>query len=242
MRRKIKYNLNIHTNKRKYKNINYNKPSRLDYITAICTMLTVIISAISTTISALSTIDFNKEKVNMYINDITIKDTAKLDNTEDWLNIPLECKVVISNNSQKSISIVKGNVYQFEDDHITVINKNLIKNIYSNNEEKNFPITLNSGESILINLELRYCLEENVRDLIYDKYTTDVSEVEYKELWSYLWDSEVDIYGNTYCEWPVGGVMERIFETVPKYPKFLLNIKTSKNKEFKLELDCKLYN
>lgn len=236
---------------RKFSNLSISDKTNI--ITSLFTMITVFISVGSLIYSINKDHEGELERVNTQLATIVTEHapeyTEELGHSGKKSKIAMKYKVIISNNSKKSISLVSMNVAETVDNSPQV-NSDMVKNIYfEEDEEKKFPISLEAGESTVMNIELNYFISKEVDKIIQSKYYYG-QRIVYTQLQDYLMDNNIDIYGNkyetilnnksydkdniedTYDSYKYKKVIGEL-----KYPIYLLTLETSTGKHFKEILD-----
>lgn len=174
---------------------------KTNIITSLFTMITVVVSLGSMIYSIKKDYKLELESINVKLAAIEIEHAPEykevIGDIGKKSKIGMEYEIIISNNSKKSISLVSTNIAEIVDNSPQWYS-DMVKNIYfEDDEKKKLPISLEPGESTVMNLELNHFISEEVDEIIQDKYYYG-QRIVYTQLEDYLMDNNIDIYGNKY--------------------------------------------
>ncbi|WP_194542183.1 hypothetical protein [Paenibacillus sp. JZ16] len=144
--------------------------------------------------------------------------------------IPLNYNVLVSNNSKRTISIIDHKLTQTINGKMFYYS-NIVDKVTMNGKDIEYPITIESGESIKLVFRINILIKKEVDDLIQKKYSYN-SKIPFNDLHRYLLSNGYDLYGNK--------VKATFFEDNTymmesddyKAPTYKVTFRTSKHNDF----------
>jgi len=148
--------------------------------------------------------------------------------------------VVIANNSKMRISIVEANIEQLTDKGIMSFN-GIFDGIYSSEFKKlRMPLVLDSGESKSFVIRVKSGIPNKVFEIIKEKYKFPI-EMKFTKMKDELAEKGMDIFGNSVIINKLGDA-KWITIPEPKYPSYLLTLKTANGSIFQYNISINNYN
>lgn len=163
----------------------------------------------------------------------------ELQNNSDKYMIPIKYDIIISNNSNKKITMNNCSLWEITSEDEKIYYSNLVRNLYFNNDKNiNLPLSIDAGDFIIMNIELNYFINKEVNNILKEKYNKN-SEITFKELEEYLIHKNLDIYGNKYKEIKneYGHVYGYKSIKSVVFPRYDIEIKTSTGQIFAQYID-----
>ncbi|WP_046213549.1 hypothetical protein [Paenibacillus wulumuqiensis] len=108
--------------------------------------------------------------------------------------IPLNYDVLVSNNSKNKISIINHKLTQIIDGK-PFYYSNIVEKVTFNDKDIQYPITIESGESIKLVFTINILIKPEVDSFIKKKYSYN-TKISFDDLHKYLLNSGYDLYGN----------------------------------------------
>jgi len=145
--------------------------------------------------------------------------------------------IIISNNSNKKVSIVRTDIESVTE--IGIINiVGQFEGLFTVDLKRfDLPLVLDAGESKQLIVRIKLALSKRVVDIIISHYQLP-NRILYSDVKAILYDKNIDIYSNDIRKVEAGSG-EIIELTQFKFPEYLLTLRTANNNVFRTVISIK---
>ena len=148
--------------------------------------------------------------------------------------------VILSNNSKQKVSLVSYEVFEAGPGFgVSFRYSNMVRAVKDQKDQEIlFPLSIDAGDSVVLTFEINTEIRASVNMLLLSKYGVS-GEIPLEEIQMYLGENGYDIFGNNVDYTLYGDGSYKIRSKAPLFPKYNLEILTSKGNVIKVSLTHK---